>query len=186
MGPRSSGIGASAASRLSSLVFSKSWLTDSFEWMNSMALASSPATERIVSASNLRDSGMWTVLVTTIPSRGASDSFSDALPESSACVAAAYTERAPRSLSATTALASVPPVSTMSSVSRQFLPSTSPTTVSTSDMLGPGRRLSMIAKVAPSRREYPRAILAAPTSGATTTRSRIPLSRKYFVITGAA
>ena len=84
--------------------------------------------------------------------------------------APAKTFVAPRSFRATTAFASVPPVSTMSSMSKHVLPSTSPTTFATSAVLGPGRRLSMIASAAWSRLANPRAIFADPTSGATTTR----------------
>ena len=60
---------------------------------------------------------------------------------------------APRSFRACTAFAIVPPVSIMSSVRMHTFPSTSPTTLITSDEFGAGRRLSMIAKVAPSRLE---------------------------------
>ncbi len=49
------------------------------------------------------------------------------------------------------------------------MPSTSPTTLTTSAMLAEGRRLSMIASEALSRLAKPRAIFAEPTSGATTT-----------------
>ena len=65
----------------------------------------------------------------------------------------------------------VPAVSIMSSGMRQSRPSTSPTTFSTSATLADGRRLSMMASDALSRLANPRAILADPTSGATTTRS---------------
>ena len=124
------------------------------------------------------------MLVTTSSSSGDAASRSTALAESSACVAATYTLSAPRSFSAPTACAIVPPVSIMSSVIRQVRPSTSPTTLRISETLADGRRLSMIAKVAPSRLAKPRAIFPEPTSGATTTRFENCFCRKYSVKTG--
>ena len=94
--------------------------------------------------------------------------------------------RAPSRLSAVTASAMVPAVSIMSSGIRTSRSPTSPTTFSTSATLAEGRRLSMIASDALSRLAKPRAILAEPTSGATTTRSWSCFCRKWLTNTGAA
>jgi hypothetical protein len=74
-------------------------------------------------------------------------------------------------MSARAASDTVPAVSIMSSTITHGRPSTSPITFSTSATLARGRRLSRIANAASSCRAKPRAIFAAPTSGATTTRS---------------
>ncbi len=60
----------------------------------------------------------------------------------------------------------------MSSISTQVLPSTSPMMFITFDSFGRGRRLSMMAKSASSRRfASARARTTPPTSGDTTTMS---------------
>ena len=71
-------------------------------------------------------SGM--VSVTTICSNGEARRFSQALPEKTPWVAAAYTRAAPSSLTVWPAARSVPAVSIMSSTSSAVLPVTSPMT----------------------------------------------------------
>src|ERR1019366_7653200 len=72
----------------------------------------------------------WTgiVSVTTISSRPDVRRFSNASPENTACVAAAYTRAAPSSLTVLAAALSVPAVSIMSSTITAVLPFTSPIT----------------------------------------------------------
>src|SRR5277367_157526 len=142
---------------------------------------SSSRIRRIVSASNAAtdnwrmrpqalacgDNG--TVSVTTNSSSTDFEIESTALPDRMACVMYATTFCAPSFFSACAAMQSVPAVSTMSSTSTQVLPFTSPMMFITFDSFGRGRRLSMIARSASSRRfAKARARTTPPTSGDTT------------------
>src|SRR2546422_1477056 len=93
-------------------------------------------------------------------SMGDPRSRSTAGPESKGWVAKAKMRLAPSPLSAAEASVIVPAVSIMSSGMRQSLPSTSPTTFTTSATLAEGRRLSMMASDAFSRLANPPAIFA--------------------------
>ena len=136
-----------------------------------IAVASRLPTDSTTIRSNRLLSGRAIVFATASSSIGDAFSRSTAGPERSACVAQQYTARAPSRFSAAAASVTVPAVSIRSSGMRQSFPSTSPTTLTTSAMFADGRRLSMIASDALSRLAKPRAILADPTSGATTTGS---------------
>src|SRR5690606_6780797 len=73
----------------------------------------------------------------------------------------------------------VPAVSTMSSTSTQVLPATSPMMFITVATFAFGRRLSMIARSASSRRlAMARARTTPPTSGLTTTMLSVPCARQ--------
>ena len=91
------------------------------------------------------------VFVTTSFSSADPSMRSIAGPESTPCTAHAMTRAAPFSRSADTVWTSVPAVSTMSSWMMQTRSRTSPTTCITSARPSSERRLSMIARSAPSR-----------------------------------
>ena len=100
---------------------------------------------------------------------------STAGPESTPWDAQAYTSFAPPT--STMALAAphrLPAVSTMSSSSRQVLPSTLPMMFMTSELLAFSRRLSTMARPRPIFMAKERARATLPTSGETTTMSSRP------------
>src|SRR5882762_5510407 len=109
-----------------------------------MALAIRPATDSTFSFSHFFASGSAIVFVTVTSSIGDARSRSTAGPDSRAWVANAKMRPAPSRRSAAAASVIVPAVSIMSSGMRQSLPSTSPTTFTTSAMFADGRRLSMV------------------------------------------
>ena len=102
-------------------------------------------------------------------------SRSTAGPDSTAWVAAAMTDFAPRAISASAAWQIVPAVSIMSSTSRQTLPSTSPTTSCTATVLATlgSRRLWMMASGVFSLSVHRSASRTRPASGETTVMSEV-------------
>ena len=139
-----------------------------------MVLANSGAIDRTVSCGNRLASSIGRVLV-TITSRAPQEANRSAAgSESTPWVAAMMTSLAPSSRSSFTAPAMVPPVSIMSSVSTQVLPSTSPTTRLDTTWLGTrgSRVLWMKASgVPPSASAHFSATRTRPESGDTTQMS---------------
>ncbi|MNI91370.1 hypothetical protein D3C73_1490180 [compost metagenome] len=86
------------------------------------------------------------VLVTTSSLSGDLSIRSIAGPESTGCVEQAYTSAAPYSIRALAASTIVPAVSMISSTRIAVRPFISPIIFMTSDTLGSGRRLSIIAR----------------------------------------
>ncbi len=117
---------------------------------------------------------------------GAAPSRSMAGPHSTGCVAATCTDFAPCLRSRVAAAHTEPPVAMMSSIISTFFPSTSPMMKPGSVRSGRTRRLSTTASSAPSRTENGRASFTDPTSGLTTTRSGILLSRNGLASTAEA
>ena len=113
-----------------------------------------------------------------------------ASPENTAWVAAARTSLAPCRMRWLTADISVPPVSIMSSTTRQRLPATSPTMSRTSAAAPPFpsgiRRLRMRARGASRCSEYFSATRTRPASGATTTTLSRWCSSTYSARIGSA
>src|SRR5579863_1309858 len=120
-------------------------LTDPSSRMRRIVSASSSATDSCRMRPALLAAGLnGIVSVTTSSSSAELVILSTAPPDNTGWVMYAITFSAPSSFRACAAWQSVPAVSTMSSTSRQVLPSTSPMMFMTFDSLGCGRRLSMI------------------------------------------